>query len=276
MPRHTCAFQNELLLALPAQDLAVLSPHLEPVLLRQDELLNHVGNRASYCYFLAGALVSCQHLFANGAGAEFALVGFEGMVGISCVMGGEPASGVFSVISPGGAFRVRDSIVQELFAGRPAVRHLLLRYAQAVITQIGQTAVCNRHHTLDKQFYSSLLLSLDRVHGDELLMTHEQMARRLGVRREGISEVAHKAQNLGLIRYRRGRIEVLDRRRVESSACECYSVVRQEILRLLPRPECRPDNQLPQCAECEISAASGQRALNQRSQVGRRSIASLM
>jgi CRP-like cAMP-binding protein len=187
-----------------------------------------------HVYFPTTAIVSLLYVMQGGASAEIAVVGNEGIVGIALFMGGESTPSRAVVQSGGAGFRLPGQVVKDDFIRSPDVLHLLLRYTQALITQMAQTAVCNRHHTLDQQLCRWLLLSLDRLEGSELVMTQELIANMLGVRREGVTEGARKLQELGVIRYARGRITVLDRKLLEQRTCECYEVVKKEYDRLLP------------------------------------------
>jgi len=198
------------------------------------QVLYESGATLKHVYFPTTAIVSLLYVMENGASAEIAVVGNEGVVGISLFMGGgsTPSRGV--VQSAGHGFRMKAKTIKEEFDRSGPVLHLLLRYTQALITQMAQTAVCNRHHSLDQQLCRWLLLSLDRLEGNELVMTQELIANMLGVRREGVTEGALKLQKAGLIRYSRGRITVLDRPGVEQRTCECYAVVKNEYDRLLP------------------------------------------
>jgi CRP-like cAMP-binding protein len=225
--------KNQLLAALPDAELQRWLPQLESVDLPLGLVVYESGSTLSHVYFPTTAIVSLLYVMENGASAEIAVVGNEGVVGISLFMGGEstPSRGV--VQSAGRGFRLPAEAIKEEFKRAP-VLHLLLRYTQALITQMAQTAVCNRHHSLDQQLCRWLLLSLDRLQGNELVMTQELIANMLGVRREGVTEGALKLQNLGLIRYARGRITVLDRPGLEKRTCECYAVVKKEYDRLLP------------------------------------------
>jgi CRP-like cAMP-binding protein len=191
------------------------------------------GATLSHVYFPTTAIVSLLYVMENGASAEIAIVGNEGVVGISLFMGGESTTSRAVVQSAGEGFRLPAHIIKDVFKQTP-VLHLLLRYTQALITQMAQTAVCNRHHSLDQQLCRWLLLSLDRLEGSELIMTQELIANMLGVRREGVTEGALKLQQLGIIRYARGRITVLNRPGLEQHTCECYAVVKKEYDRLLP------------------------------------------
>ncbi|MCY1371095.1 Crp-like helix-turn-helix domain protein [compost metagenome] len=185
-------------------------------------------------YFPTNAIVSLLYVMENGASAEIAVVGKEGLVGIALFMGGETTPSRAVVQSAGKGYRLRAADIKEEFSRSGPVLHLLLRYTQALITQMAQTAVCNRHHSLDQQLCRWLLLSLDRLSGNELVMTQELIANMLGVRREGVTEAALKLQKLGMIRYARGHITVLDREALEERVCECYAVVKKEYDRLLP------------------------------------------
>jgi CRP-like cAMP-binding protein len=224
---------NHLLAALPPDEWERWQPQLEAVMMPLGEVLYESGGVLSHVYFPTDAIVSLLYVLENGSSAEIAVVGNEGIVGISLFMGGESTPSRAVVQSAGGGFRLKAQTVKDEFL-RPPVLHLLLRYTQALITQMAQTAVCNRHHSLDQQLCRWLLLSLDRLHGDELVMTQELISNMLGVRREGVTESALKLQNAGLIRYSRGRITVIDRIGIEQRSCECYAVVRKEYDRLLP------------------------------------------
>ena len=197
-------------------------------------MLYESGSTLSHVYFPTTAIVSLLYVMENGASAEIAVVGNEGIVGISLFMGGESTPSRAVVQSAGQGFRLTAQTIKDEFDRSGPVMHLLLRYTQALITQMAQTAVCNRHHTLDQQLCRWLLLSLDRLRGSELVMTQELIANMLGVRREGVTEAALKLQQAGLIRYARGHITVLDRPGLEKRTCECYAVVKKEYDRLLP------------------------------------------
>jgi CRP-like cAMP-binding protein len=197
-------------------------------------VLYESGSTMTHVYFPTTAIISLLYVMENGASAEIAVVGNEGIVGISLFMGGESTSSRAVVQSAGWGYRLKAKAMKDEFNNNGPVLHLLLRYTQALITQMAQTAVCNRHHTLDQQLCRWLLLSLDRLHGDELAMTQELIANMLGVRREGVTECALKLQAAGIIRYQRGRITVLDRAALELRTCECYAVVKKEYDRLLP------------------------------------------
>ncbi len=224
---------NHLLAALSASDLQRWLPQLEAVTLALGEVLYESNGKLSHVYFPTSSIVSLLYVMQNGAAAEIAVVGLEGLVGISLFMGGESTPSRAVVQSAGQAWRLPAAVIKSEFKRAP-VLHLLLRYTQALITQMAQTAVCNRHHSLDKQLCRWLLLSLDRLQGNELAMTQELIANMLGVRREGVTEAALKLQEAGLIRYGRGRITVLDRPGLEKRTCECYAVVKTEYDRLLP------------------------------------------
>jgi CRP-like cAMP-binding protein len=226
--------ENQLLTVLPEADWLRWEPHLEPVELPLGQVLYESGRTLSHVYFPSTAIVSLLYVMENGASAEIAVVGREGLVGISLFMGGESTPSRAVVQSAGTGVRLPSAFIKEEFNRSGAVMHLLLRYTQALITQMAQTAVCNRHHTLDQQLCRWLLLSLDRLHGDELVMTQELIANMLGVRREGVTEAALKLQRIGLIRYARGHITVVDRPGLEARTCECYAVVKKEYDRLLP------------------------------------------
>jgi CRP-like cAMP-binding protein len=225
---------NQLLAALPAEDRRRWQPQLESVELKLGQVMYESGREQDYVYFPTSAIVSLLYVTENGSSAEIAVVGFEGIVGIALFLGGQtsPSRGV--VQSAGQAFRLKAGVIKEEFNHSLPVMHLMLRYAQALIAQISQTAVCNRHHSVQQQLCRWLLMSLDRLPGNHLRMTQELISNMLGVRREGVTENAQKLQQAGLIRYARGHIEVLDRPGLERVVCECYSVVKKEYDRLLP------------------------------------------
>jgi CRP-like cAMP-binding protein len=225
---------NQLLAALPDSEWLRWQAHLEPIHMPLGQVLYEPGATLSHVYFPTDAIVSLLYVMENGASAEIAVVGNEGIVGISLFMGGESTPSRAVVQSAGDGFRLRSQMMKEEFNRAGPVLHLFLRYTQALITQMAQTAVCNRHHSLDQQLCRWLLLSLDRLQNNELVMTQELIANMLGVRREGVTEGALKLQEAGLIRYARGRITVLDRGGLEKRTCECYSVVKKEYDRLLP------------------------------------------
>jgi CRP-like cAMP-binding protein len=209
-------------------------PQIEIVPLRLGQVLYESGATLSHVYFPTTTIVSLLYVTENGESAEIAIVGNEGIVGISLFMGGESTTSRAVVQSAGQAIRLKAQALKDEFNQGGPLMHLLLRYTQALITQMAQTAVCNRHHTLDQQLCRWLLLSLDRLRGTELVMTQELIANMLGVRREGVTESALKLQRAGLIRYARGHISVLDRAGLESRTCECYAAVKSEYARLLP------------------------------------------
>jgi CRP-like cAMP-binding protein len=225
---------NHLLAALPVAEWERWLPQLERVEMPLGQVLYESGTTLSHVYFPLTAIVSLLYVMENGASAEIAVVGNEGIVGISLFMGGESTPSRAVVQSAGQGYRLNAQTMKEEFNRAGPVLHLLLRYTQALITQMAQTAVCNRHHTLDQQLCRWLLLSLDRLQGNDLVMTQELIANMLGVRREGVTEAALSLQKVGLIRYARGHISVLDRTGLEQRTCECYEVVRKEYDRLLP------------------------------------------
>jgi CRP-like cAMP-binding protein len=226
--------RNHLLAALPQSDLDRLTPYLKLVPLSLGEALYEAGIALHHVYFPVDSIVSLLNVMADGASAEIAVVGNDGVVGVSLFMGGESTPSRAVVQSAGHAYRLRAAILKAEFTRAGPMQHLLLRYTQALLTQMAQTAVCNRHHTLDQQLCRWLLLSLDRLPSSELAMTQDLIANMLGVRREGVNEAAGKLQEAGLIHYSRGRIVVLDRLGIEARTCECYSVVKKESDRLLP------------------------------------------
>ena len=225
---------NQLLAALPDTEWQRWQTQLEPVELKLGQVLHESGATMSHVYFPTTAIVSLLYVMENGASAEIAVVGREGVVGISLFMGGKTTPSRAVVQSAGSGYRMSAESMMAEFDRAGPVLHLLLRYTQALITQMAQTAVCNRHHSLDQQLCRWLLLSLDRLSGAELVMTQELIANMLGVRREGVTEAAVKLQVAGLISYSRGRIKVIDRPGLEARTCECYAVVKKEYDRLLP------------------------------------------
>ena len=226
--------KNHLLAHIPPAALERWRPQLERVDMPLGQVLYEAGNTLSHVYFPTTAIVSLLYVMQNGASTEISVVGREGIVGISLFMGGDSTPSRAVVQSAGEGYRLHGDAIQEEFERGGPVMHLLLRYTQALITQMAQTAVCNRHHTVDQQLCRWLLLNLDRLQTNELVMTQELIANMLGVRREGVTETALKLQQANLIRYVRGRITVLDRPGLEKRACECYGVVRKEYDRLLP------------------------------------------
>ncbi|MGC2458886.1 MAG: Crp/Fnr family transcriptional regulator [Gallionellaceae bacterium] len=226
--------QNHLLAALPADVYERMSLHLELVPMPLGEVIYESGEQLRYVYFPTNCIVSLLYVMENGASAEIAVIGNEGIVGLALFMGGETMPNRAVVQSAGYAYRLRAPLVKQEFGLNGPLLRLLLRYTQALITQMAQTAVCNRHHSLDQQLCRWLLLSLDRLDSNQLVMTQELIANMLGVRREGVTEGARKLQQAGLIDYRRGHIKVLDRPGLEARVCECYQVVKTEFDRLLP------------------------------------------
>lgn len=226
--------QNHLLAALPLEDYERLLPDLEPISLPQNNTVYGADDRETYLYFLTAGLVSRFYVTENGASAELAITGSEGVVGIASFLGGESMPSQAVVLSAGYAYRLRvNPLKNELAHGGPLLP-VLLRYTHALIAQTGQMAVCNRHHSLEQRLCRWILSCLDRLPSNELGMTQELIANMLGVRREGITEAVGKLQTAGLIHHSRGRIAVLDRHRLEAQACECYAVVKRQYDRLLP------------------------------------------
>ncbi|MDP1901872.1 MAG: Crp/Fnr family transcriptional regulator [Rubrivivax sp.] len=233
MAAHKNPLQNQLLAALPDEEWQRWLPQLEWVNLPLGEVLYESGRTLSHVYFPTSTIVSLLYVMEDGASAEIAVVGREGVVGISLFMGGGSTPSRAVVQSAGEGWRLPAHLITDEFNRSAPVMHLMLRYTQALITQMAQTAVCNRHHSLDQQLCRWLLLSLDRLEGQELVMTQDLIANMLGVRREGVTEAALKLQRDGLIRYARGHITVLDRPGLEGRTCECYAVVKKEYDRLL-------------------------------------------
>src|SRR5690349_3232838 len=226
--------ENRLLAAMPAEEYQRLVGSLERMPMSLGQALYESGEPQGYVYFPTSSIVSLLYVLENGGSAEIAVTGYEGLVGIALFMGGETTPSRAVVQSAGDSYRLRASVLKKEFERGGALQHLLLRYTQALITQMAQTAVCNRHHSVDQQLCRWLLLSLDRLPDNKLVMTQELIANMLGVRREGVTEAAGKLQEGGLIKYRRGRITVLDRPGLEARSCECYLVVKKEFDRLLP------------------------------------------
>jgi len=226
--------QNNLLRALPAAEFDRLAPRLELIAMPLGKVLYESGSQLRHVYFPTTSIVSLLYVMADGASAEIAVVGYEGMVGVALFMGGETTPSRALVQSAGHAYRLPGQLLKEEFHRAEALQYVLLRYTQALLTQMAQTAVCNRHHSVDQQLCRWLLLSLDRLPSNHLSMTQELIANMLGVRREGVTDAAGKLQALGLIKYSRGHITVLDRPGVEAKCCECYQVVKKEFDRLLP------------------------------------------
>jgi len=225
--------QNQLLAALPTAEFKRIAPHLELVAMPLGDVLYESGGQMEHVYFPTTAIVSLQYVLENGASSEIAGVGNEGVLGISLFMGGNTTPSRAIVQTAGHGYRLKTQLLMEEFNRGGAMQHLLLRYTQALITQISQTAVCNRHHSVEQQLCRWLLLTLDRLPSNDLTITQELIAGMLGVRREGITVAAGNLQLAGCIRYRRGHITVLDRSGLESRVCECYAVVKDEYDRLL-------------------------------------------
>ncbi len=232
-PQKQPALENRLLAALPAADFERVLPQLERVSLSLGNALYESGSPQGFVYFPTDSIVSLLYVMEDGSSAEIAIVGNDGVVGMALFMGGETTPSRAVVQSGGYAYRLRAGVLKSEFARGGELQHLLLRYTQALITQMAQTAVCNRHHSVEQQLCRWLLLSLDRLPSSELSMTQELIANMLGVRREGVTEAARKLQEAGLIRYSRGKITVLDRPKLEARVCECYAVVKRETDRLL-------------------------------------------
>ena len=227
--------RNLLLAALSPAELKRMRAHLELVSLPLGDVVYESGRPQDHVYFPTSSIVSLLYVLENGASAEIAVVGYEGVVGVSIFMGGESTTSRAVVQSAGSAYRLSSKWVRDEFVRGGAMQHLMLRYTLSLITQMAQTAICNRHHSVDQQLCRWLLLSIDRLPSPEIVMTQELIANMLGVRREGVTEAAGKLQKTGVISYRRGHIKVLDRPRLESMSCECYEVVRRETTRLLPQ-----------------------------------------
>jgi CRP-like cAMP-binding protein len=249
---------NRLLGALPESELQILLPDLEPVDLPLAQAMYEAGDTMTHAYFPTTAIVSLLHVMESGESAEIGVVGNEGVVGISLFMGGGSTPSRAVVQSAGRGFRLRSRIVKEQFDRLGPLMHLLLRYTQALMTQMAQTAACNRHHSLDQQLCRWLLLSLDRLPGHSLFMTQVLIANMLGVRREGVTAAALTLQRAGLIRYARGHIDVLDRRGLEGRTCECYRVVKSEYDRLLPALKRLPESprQVPAAGAAHASLSA--------------------
>lgn len=234
MSRPHSPRQNHLLASLPDADYARLEPELELVEVPLGQVLYESGMQIRHVHFPTTAIISLLYVMQNGASAEIAVVGNDGIVGVSLFMGGETTISRALVQSAGHAYRLRGKTIKEEFCRAGPMQHLLLRYTQALLTQMAQTAVCNRHHTVDQQLCRWLLLSFDRLATSELIMTQELIANMLGVRREGVTEAAGNLQRAGLIEYHRGHIKLIDRPAMEARVCECYGVVKREFERLLP------------------------------------------
>lgn len=231
-PPHS-PLQNHLLAALPAADMARLAAHFQLVPMLLGDMLYEPSQQMQHAYFPTTAIVSLHYVMESGASAEAAGTGNEGVIGISLFMGGNTTPSSAVVQTAGHAYRLDRRLLLQEFERGGAFQRLLLRYTQALITQMSQTAACNRHHSVEQQLSRWLLLTLDRMPDNELVMTQELLANLLGVRREGITEAAGRLQQAGFIRYRRGHISVLKRSGLETHACECYAVVRKELTRLL-------------------------------------------
>jgi CRP-like cAMP-binding protein len=234
MPGHQSPEQNHLLNALPAEMSERLYSHLELVDLPLGKVLYESGDVLRYVYFPTNSIVSLLYVTEDGASAEIAVVGNEGLIGIALFMGGETTTNRAVVQSAGSAYRLAGQRLKDEFNRHGKMQILLLRYTQALLTQMAQTAVCNRHHSVDQQLCRWLLLSLDRLQSNQVVMTQELIANMLGVRREGVTEAAGRLHRAGLIDYQRGHITVLDRPALERRSCECYAVVKKEYDRLLP------------------------------------------
>jgi len=233
MPEPHVPQQNRLLGALSAEERDRLYPHLRLVPLPLGKVLYESGDVMRHVYFPTNSIVSLLYVLADGASAELSVVGNEGLIGVALFMGGETTPSRAIVQSAGHAYRLIGQQLKDEFHRNGELQLLLLRYTQALITQMAQTAVCNRHHSVDQQLCRWLLLSLDRLSSNQLTMTQELIAHMLGVRREGVTEAAGKLHKLGVLEYRRGKITVLDRPRLEQLCCECYAVVKKETDRLL-------------------------------------------
>lgn len=225
--------ENRLLAALPAADLERLLPDMELVTLSLGQVIYEAGGQMSHVYFPTDSIISLLYLMENGTTAEIGVTGYEGVVGIALFMGGETTPNRAVVQSAGKAYKIKARVLQGEFARGGEFQRLLLRFTQALITQISQTAVCNRLHSIEQQLCRWLLLSYDRLHSDRLVMTHNLIANMLGVRREGITIAAKRLQDRGMITYVRGTITLLDRKKLEAAVCECYLVVKHEYDRLL-------------------------------------------
>jgi CRP-like cAMP-binding protein len=254
MPQLPKLRVNHLLAALPAEVFERLLPNLELVELPLGKVLYESGDTMRHVYFPVDCIVSLLYVMENGASAEISVVGREGIIGIALFMGGESTPSRAIIQSGGYAYRLLARKFKDEFNRHTEMLMLLLRYTQSLITQMAQTAVCNRHHSIDQQLCRWLLLSLDRLPTNRLTMTQELIANMLGVRREGVTEAAGKLQKLGVIEYSRGQITVLDRPQLEQLSCECYAVVKKETDRLMPRPLTLPAVKRPAAMPCVISA----------------------
>lgn len=266
MPEDVFPQQNHLLAALPPEVQERIIARLELVEMSLGRVLYESGDTLRHVYFPTDSIVSLLYVMEDGASAEISVVGNEGLVGIALFMGGESTPSRAIVQSAGWAYRLLAKDFKEEFDRHGALLVLMLRYTQSLITQMAQTAVCNRHHSIDQQLCRWLLLSLDRLPSNRLCMTQELIANMLGVRREGVTDAAGKLQRLGVIQYRRGLITVLDRARLEALSCECYAVVRVETDRLLPyiasppvAPPARPSARRTRVGKAAPTATSGRR-----------------
>src|SRR6476660_4809913 len=241
MPSAPSPNQNHLLAALPPAEFERLAKHLEPVAMPLGEILYEPGGQMQHAYFPTTAIVSLHYVMESGASAETAGVGNEGVLGISLFMGGDTTPSSAVVQTAGHGYRLPGRLLKEEFDRGGFMQRLLLRYTQALLTQMCQTAACNRHHSIEQQLCRWLLLTLDRLPSNELIMTQELVASMLGVRREGITQAAGNLQRAGFIRYRRGHIAVIERSGLEATACECYAVVKKELARLLSDVRYRQD-----------------------------------
>lgn len=230
---HTTPNQNHLLAALPTDEYARIAAHLEPVAMPIGKMLYEPNEQLQYAYFPTTSIISLHYVMESGASAETAGVGNEGIVGVSLIMGGNTTPSSAVVQTAGEAYRLERKLLKQEFERAGSLQQLLLRYTQALMTQMTQTAVCNRHHSIEQQLCRWLLLTLDRLSSNDLIMTQELVASMLGVRREGITEAAGNLQRAGYIHYRRGHISVINRAGLEAHTCECYAIVKTEMHRLL-------------------------------------------
>jgi CRP-like cAMP-binding protein len=245
MPSQHSPHENHLLAALPAAEFERLAAHLELVAMPLGEVLYEPGGQMRHAYFPTTSIASLHYVMESGASAESAGVGNEGVVGISLFMGGDTTPSSAVVQTAGHGYRLDGVLLKQEFMRAGRLQHLLLRYTQALITQTGQTAACNRHHSVEQQLCRWLLLTIDRVSSRELIMTQDLVASMLGVRREGITEAAGNLQRAGFIRYRRGHIAVIDRSGLETRVCECYAMVKRELNRLLSDVRLKKGGQIP-------------------------------
>ncbi len=266
MPFEHNPNQNHLLAALPPAEFERVAEHLELVAMPLGKVLYEPGGQLQHAYFPTTCIVSLHYIMASGASAESAGVGNEGLVGVSLFMGGNTTPSSAVVQTAGHAYRLSDRYIRDEFNRAGPMQRLLLRYTQALITQMAQTAACYRHHSVEQQLSRWLLLTLDRLPTNEMVMTQELVSSMLGVRREGITEAAGKLQNAGIIRYRRGHITVLDRIGLEQHTCECYAVVKKELKRLLSdvkfRPGFMPSDNAPAGADARPAVPSAKKNIN--------------